>query len=75
MSLNFLALPQRFRPSIKRICYALLSLEAPDGEKAPSVMTIRSYFSEFKRFLKWLNHRWSSDQTELSEISPQDLDA
>ncbi|HEY9332327.1 MAG TPA: hypothetical protein VIS09_29490 [Streptomyces sp.] len=73
--LNFPTLPQRFRPAAKRLFYALLSLEAPDGEEGPGIRTIRGQFGEIKRFLKWLDGRWPPDRNELSELSPSDLDA
>ncbi|MEV5090323.1 hypothetical protein AB0N18_20820 [Streptomyces griseoincarnatus] len=72
--LNFPTLPQRFRPAAKRLFYALLSLEAPDGEDSPGITTIRGKFTEIKRFLKWLDRRWPPDRNELSELSPADLD-
>ncbi|WP_217234651.1 hypothetical protein [Streptomyces sp. AC555_RSS877] len=72
--LNFPTLPQRFRPAAKRLFYALLSLELPDGEEAPGITTIRSKFTEIKRFLKWLDRRWTPERNELSELSPGDLD-
>ncbi|MFE7277841.1 hypothetical protein [Streptomyces sp. NPDC057623] len=72
--LNFPTLPQRFRPSAKRLFYALLSLEAPDGEENPRIATIRGSFTEIKRFLKWLDRRWPPQRNELSELLPRDLD-
>lgn len=72
--LNFPTLPQRFRPAAKRLFYALLSLELPDGEDAPGIATIRGKFTEIKRFLKWLDRRWLPERNELSELSPGDLD-
>ncbi|MCX4819668.1 hypothetical protein OG883_07060 [Streptomyces sp. NBC_01142] len=74
MILNFPTLPQRFHPSAKRLFYALLSLEAPDGEDPPGISTIRGKFTEIKRFLKWLDRRWPPERNELSELSPRDLD-
>ncbi|MFI6688747.1 hypothetical protein [Streptomyces sp. NPDC050485] len=71
--LNFPTLPQRFRPSAKRLFYALLSLELPDGEEPPSVSSLRTTFTEIKRFLKWLDGRWPPDRIELSALSPKDL--
>ncbi|MET8682422.1 hypothetical protein ABZW18_33905 [Streptomyces sp. NPDC004647] len=72
--LNFPTLPQRFRPSAKRLFYALLSLEAPDGEESPGIATVRTAFTEIKRFLKWLDRRWPPHRNELSELSSRDLD-
>ncbi|MFZ3491935.1 hypothetical protein ACODT5_01595 [Streptomyces sp. 5.8] len=72
--LNFPTLPQRFRPAAKRLFYALLSLEAPDGEDSPRISTIRGEFTGLKRFLKWLDRRWSPERNELAELSPGDLD-
>ncbi|KPI21715.1 hypothetical protein OV450_7612 [Actinobacteria bacterium OV450] len=71
--LNFPTLPQRFRPAAKRLLYALLSRNAPDGEDMPSIGTIRSAFTELKRFLKWLDNRWPPERNELSDLSPGDL--
>ncbi|MBP5898107.1 hypothetical protein [Streptomyces scabiei] len=73
LMLNFPSLPQRFRSSAKRLFYALLSLEAPDGEDNPKLATIRVAFTELKRFLKWLDGRWPPHRNELSELSPRDL--
>ncbi|MEU5325658.1 hypothetical protein [Streptomyces parvus] len=72
--LNFPTLPQRFRPAAKRLFYALLSLEAPDGEESLRIATIRGKFTALKRFLKWLDRRWSPERNELAELSPADLD-
>ncbi|MFD0008243.1 hypothetical protein ACFVJ4_38475 [Streptomyces sp. NPDC127178] len=74
MILNFPTLPQRFRPAAKRLFYALLSLEEPDGEESPGIATLRGYFGEIKRFLKWLDRRWAPERNELSELSPRDID-
>ncbi|MGW0577700.1 hypothetical protein ACWD25_17390 [Streptomyces sp. NPDC002920] len=71
--LNFPTLPQRFRPAAKRLFYALLSLDAPAGEESPRLLTIRTAFTEIKRFLKWLDRQWPPERTEFCELSPGDL--
>ncbi|MCY0950393.1 hypothetical protein [Streptomyces sp. H27-S2] len=72
--INFLSLPQRFRPAAKQLFYTLLSLEPPDGEVLPTVATIRGMFTEIRRFVMWLDNRWPPEQNELSLLSSGDLE-
>ncbi|MFI7356185.1 hypothetical protein ACIBTP_19830 [Streptomyces avidinii] len=74
MILNFLSLPQRFRPAVKQLFYALLSLKPPDGEPSPTIATIRGMFTEMRRFLMWLDKRWPPERNELSVLSSSDLE-
>ncbi|GHB57609.1 hypothetical protein GCM10010347_29690 [Streptomyces cirratus] len=74
MILNFLSLPQRFRQAVKQLFYALLSLKPPDGEPSPTIATIRGMFTEMRRFLMWLDKRWSPERNELSALSSSDLE-
>lgn len=74
--LNFDTIPARFRPAAKCLFYALLclELEAPSGEDRLAISSVRSAFGEIKRLLTWLDSRWPADRTELSDLSPADLD-
>ncbi|MEV7129680.1 hypothetical protein [Streptomyces sp. NPDC093260] len=73
--LNFLSVPERFRPAAKRLFYCLLTADPPDGEDPISVHTVRSYFSAIKALMLWLDKRWPPARTTLRELTPQDLDA
>ncbi|WP_016881380.1 hypothetical protein [Rhodococcus sp. DK176] len=75
--IDFLTLPERFRPAARRLFYSLLcqDLEPPIGEKHGAIASVRSAFGEIKRFLIWLDARWPAHLHELSAISPTDLDA
>jgi len=53
--LNFLAVPARYRPAAKQLIYAMLSGRLPDGELRRSISTVKSVFTEFRRFLAWLD--------------------
>ena len=53
--LNFLAVPARYRPPAKQLIYAMLSGRLPDGEQRRSISTVKSVFTEFRRFLAWLD--------------------
>ncbi|MEU8100563.1 hypothetical protein [Streptomyces rubiginosohelvolus] len=74
--LNFLAIPDRFVPAAKTLFYQLLSGELPDGEDRPEIGTTRGYFTEFKRFTKWLDKRWARrpDAIHLGAITSVDLE-
>ncbi|MFD7487738.1 hypothetical protein [Streptomyces mirabilis] len=71
--LNFPTLPQRFRPAAKKLFYHLLSGEPPDGEDSPDITTVRIAFTHIKAFLTWLDKRWEPHRTDLSALSPEDL--
>jgi hypothetical protein len=53
--LNFLAIPARYRPAAKKLIYTMLSGRPPDGEQRRRISTIKSVFTEFRRFLAWLD--------------------
>nr|WSX50718.1 hypothetical protein OG409_18270 [Streptomyces sp. NBC_00974] len=72
--LNFLAVPDRFRPAAKRQFYCLLTAEAPVGEEPVGIHTVRSYFGKIKALMLWLDKHWPPDKSTLGELTPQDLD-
>ena len=55
--LNFTAIPAGYRQAAKELCDCLLSADLPAGESRRQISSIRSMFSEFKRFLLWLDAR------------------
>ncbi|MFD4578150.1 hypothetical protein ACFWNK_38380 [Streptomyces sp. NPDC058417] len=71
--LNFPTLPRQFRPAAKKLFYHLLSIDPPDGEDSPGIVSIRIAFTHMKAFLGWLDKRWEPDRADLSTLSPDDL--
>ncbi|MGH3274727.1 MAG: hypothetical protein ACRDNZ_10480, partial [Streptosporangiaceae bacterium] len=55
--LNFLGIPAQYRSAAKQLAYAMLSGPLPAGEQRRNVRTVRSVFTEFRRFLTWLDHQ------------------
>src|SRR6266542_187451 len=57
LMLDFTTLPTRYRQVAKELFHAMLSGELPPGERRPQIATVRSVFSQLKKFLDWLNTR------------------
>jgi hypothetical protein len=53
--LNFLLIPAGYRPLAKQLVYCMLSGPLPAGERRRSISTIKSVFTELRRFLAWLD--------------------
>ncbi len=57
--LDFTLIPASHRQVAKELCYAMLSGTVPPGEQRPAVLTVRTAFTEFTRFLRWADGRAS----------------
>ena len=68
--LNFLAIPARFRPTVKLLFHALLNSKPPAGEQQLGVVTIHGYFQTFKAFLDWLDPQ---PYDRFDSLTPDDL--
>ncbi|KOU76770.1 hypothetical protein ADK57_04460 [Streptomyces sp. MMG1533] len=68
--LNFLAIPVRFRPTVKLLFYALLNTKPPAGQQRLEMVTIHGYFQAFKEFLDWLDSR---PYGRFNSLTPDDL--
>ena len=53
--LNFAVIPAQYQLIAKRLIYAMLSGRLPDGERRRSISTIKSVFTDLRRFLCWLD--------------------
>jgi hypothetical protein len=75
--LSFDLVPQRFWDAMKRLFFAMLSAQPPDGEDRPQPTTLRRYFSNITAFLTWLDGRWSQEpgKDRLSMLTGADLEA
>jgi hypothetical protein len=72
--LNFLTIPEQYRPAAKKVIYAMLSGTLPDGEQRRSISTIRSVFTELRRFLTWMDGRdASARRRSLAGVTVTDL--
>jgi integrase len=72
--LNFLSVPAQYRPAAKTLIYAMLSGRLPDGEQRRSISTIKSVFTELRRFLAWLDSKnTSAHRPGLASITAADL--
>jgi integrase len=57
--LDFRLVQAAHRHVAKELCYGMLSGPAPPGEERPAVGTVRTYFTEYVRFLNWAGGRVS----------------
>lgn len=72
--LNFRTVPAQYRPAAKNLIYAMLSGRLPDGEQRRSISTIKSVFTELRRFLTWLDSRnTAAVRPGLASITAADL--
>ncbi|GCE40847.1 hypothetical protein Rhow_004490 [Rhodococcus wratislaviensis] len=73
--LNFIALPESYRPVAKQMYFAMLSGELPPGEKRPEIVTIRGSMIEVKRFFGWLTQHFGdqSPPPPLTALTTTDL--
>ena len=73
--LNFLGIPAQYRPVAKQLAYAMLSGPLPAGEQRRSISTVKSVFTEFRRFLAWLDHEDTSAQRppRLASVTAADI--
>ncbi len=72
--LNFLTIPAQYRPAAKKLIYAMLSGRLPDGEQRRSISTIKSVFTELRRFLAWLDsENTAARRPGLASITAADL--
>jgi len=55
--LDFTRIPARYRQVAKELCFAMLSGPLPPGEDRPAVGTVRTVFTEYVRFLCWVDGR------------------
>ena len=68
--LDFTLIPASHRQVAKELCYAMLSGTVPPGEQRPAVLTVRTAFTEFTRFLRWADGRAS----RLGALAGTDLE-
>lgn len=77
LALDFATVPERYRPHAKQLCYAMLAGPLPPGERRQSLLSIRSVFSELRRFLLWLDTRPPASQRparpDLADLTGGDL--
>ncbi|AXB45274.1 hypothetical protein A4R43_24540 [Amycolatopsis albispora] len=74
LALDFATVPERYRLHAKQLCYAMLAGPLPPGEKRQSLLSIRSVFSELRRFLHWLDTRPpATEQPDLATLTGGDL--
>lgn len=77
LALDFTTIPGRYRLHAKQLCYAMLTGPLPPGERRQSLLSIRSVFSELRRFLSWLDSRPPAAgrraQPDLAELTGSDL--
>ena len=73
--LNFAAIPAAYRQVAKELCDCLLSADLPLGESRRQISSIRSMFSEFRRFLLLLDdrHRATGRVATLTAVTATDL--
>jgi hypothetical protein len=68
--LDFTLIPPTHRQVAKELCYAMLSGTVPAGENRPAVVTIRTVFTEYVRFLRWAGER----AVPLEALTGKDLE-
>lgn len=68
--LNFPTIPAAFRAVAKELCYALLACELPEGETRLRLASVRSAFTELKKFLDWAHKR---RHRSLAAMTPDHL--
>lgn len=70
--LNFPTLPAPFQAVAKELFYAMLACEPPEGEIRLRLTSVRSAFTQMKRFLQWAHRRGlpslrAATQTDLAD--------
>lgn len=55
LTLRFLTVPPAHRITLKRLCYAMLSGQAPDEGPRPRVSSVATEFYNFRTFVTWLD--------------------
>lgn len=68
--LDFRRIPASHRETAREICYAMLAGTVPPGEERPAIVSVRTYFSEYARFLGWAAGR----DTGLGSLTGADLE-
>ncbi|MEU7823026.1 hypothetical protein [Catellatospora sp. NPDC049133] len=72
LSLHFTELPARYRQVAKQLFYNLLSGTPPHAERPPQITTIRTMFTDIKRFALWLDTR--PGHPLMADLTPADLE-
>ena len=68
--LNFPTLPAPFQIVSKELFYALLACEPPEGEIRLRLTSVRSAFTQLKRFLEWAHE---NNHPSLAALTPTHL--
>lgn len=68
--LDFTRVPQQYQQAAKELCYAMLSGTVPPGEDRPAVGSVRTFFTDYVRFLRWVDAR----RAGLGAVTAQDLE-
>ncbi|OBI78240.1 hypothetical protein A5664_18035 [Mycolicibacterium fortuitum] len=73
LTLSFETIPMHYRQWTKELFCTYLAMPLPAGELRLALSTVRTEFSEIKRFLTWLHD--SRDAPRLSELTGADITA